>query len=1096
MAEMSECETEPDFVSVRNELVSYLRRELVGPAGGADEVIWEPPNRRYLMGTLFPESGGRESSVRTTGLVDDVQEDGTGDFNRTLNPVTAVEDLEPERTPAASYLPSSLGLTAFTTASSLSVGVTASRYLTVTGSAGQDTGPGSTGSGIDSVESSGTGVGNVGTVRDIGGKKRRWVHQPAEDEVVSVSGAGTFSVLSGAGIIDVKWRPVPAGALVTITLRNSHQTPSGSKPEGLWDKQLFQCGLSIRCSDGEFLEYPSASAVVADEEADELALRFRAHRTFAVGHGCAAMWGVTDDSVDHVWADVLPQYTVPSVAPAGDVDERAVDQRYLAYADDDRDVVRAALLGLVDSYERWSNDLAVAAANLGGRDAAAAGRILGRILSTLGRMRRGVDVLTSGPDDRPFEAFVLANRAMLLQAVHSGAELAGVRRALSEPADLTAPDGSARSWRPFQMGFFLTVVGGLVDDQDEDRETVDLLWFPTGGGKTEAYLLLAAFEMIRRRLVEGAAGAGTAVLSRYTLSLLTTQQFQRAAGMVLACEWLRRQGDRALGERPFSIGLWVGDATTPNKLSKAAELFTDLRHAQETEDVFLLERCPWCGTEIVPRTRSRRDADYGIVADNTKFTFKCPRVDCEFHDVLPVHVVDQDLYQKVPSFVLGTVDKFADLAWEGRGGCFFGNGGEFLPPSLIIQDELHLLTGPLGTTVGLYEHAIGMLCETGGRPSKVIASTATVRRASEQVLGLYGRRMAVFPPPGLDESDSFFARTDLTAAGRTYVGIMAQGHTSDSATVHTSTALLQAPIALGLEGPERDLFWTQVVYHGSLRELGRTVTMAGDDIPARLATMFDTEARRVEVEELTSNIRRSEQPALLERLSKTVGEPGCVDVLASTNMISVGVDVPRLGLMLVNGQPKGTAEYIQATSRVGRRDPGLVVGLFRPTRPRDRSHYEGFRAYHSSLYRFVEPSSVTPYSAPSRARALHAAFVIIMRHKVGLRDGVDAGRIREVDGDARAMIDQLVEVADRVDRRESANVRLELERFLDEWCSAAAAAEASGRRLHFASTVDDDARLLRDFWKGSHGVPTMRSMRNVDRQGEVYVLGTPKRSRK
>ncbi|MBM4638390.1 helicase [Rhodococcus hoagii] len=1081
-------------MSVRDELIDYLRRELVGPSGGDGEVIWDPPNRRYLMGTLFPFQEVRDPSPHPVALVDDVEPDDTGDFNRTLSPVKAVEEADAEPVPAASYLPSALGLTAFTSATQLDIEVTAAQYETLRGAPAHavsptlvDEQPG----GISTEARSGEQDEDAN-----GSKKRRWRRLPVRRQVISVLGTGCHPVLDGRAVLDVRWRSLASGALVTVTLRNAHCVSDGADPGALWDKQLFQCGLSVRACGGEFLEYPSASAVIVDDEADELSVRYSRHKTYAVGHGCSAMWDDRETRVEHVWGDVLPQYTVPAVSPAGDVPAVAVDQTILAQADENREDIRAALNGLVSSYEKWADELSGAVAGLEGRAGAGGARILKRIKVTVDRMRRGVDALTAGEDHRTFHAFVLANRAMQLQAIHGSPSMAGVRRSLSNPADLGEADDVPRRWRPFQIGFFLTVVAGLIDEDDDDRETVDLLWFPTGGGKTEAYLFLAAFEMIRRRLVEGSMGAGTAVLSRYTLSLLTTQQFQRAAGMVLSCEWLRRQEPRRMGDVPFSIGLWVGDSTTPNKLATAAEMFAELRMAQDPEDVFLLERCPWCGTEIVPRARSDRDADYGIESDATSFAFNCPRGDCEFHDWLPIHVVDQELYRNVPSFVLGTVDKFADLAWEGRGGCFFGNGGQFLPPSLIIQDELHLLTGPLGTTVGLYEHAIGMLCERNGRPAKIIASTATVRRANEQVAGLYGRSMAVFPPPGLDERDSFFARIDSAAPGRTYVGIMAQAHTSDSATVHTAAALLQAPIAMGLTGAERDLFWTLVIYHGSLRELGRTVTMAGDDIPARLQSSFGERARAVQVQELTSNVKRSEQPALLDKLSKTWNEPGCVDLLASTNMISVGVDVSRLGLMLVNGQPKGTSEYIQATSRVGRRDPGLVVGLFRPTRPRDRSHYESFRVFHSSLYRLVEPSSVTPYSAPSRIRALHAAFVIVMRHRVGLRDSVDAGRIGDFAAEAHEVIDQFVKTVDRVDSRESSSVRKELEAFLDEWISGASAATSSGCRLHFTSDVDDDTRLLRDFWKGSHGVPTMRSMRNVDRQSEVYVMGTPKRSRK
>ena len=262
---------------------------------------------------------------------------------------------------------------------------------------------------------------------------------------------------------------------------------------------------------------------------------------------------------------------------------------------------------------------------------------------------------------------------------------------------------------------------------------------------------------------------------------------------------LRRNDVAKLGVEPISVGLWVGEGTTPNRYARARESFDDLRDSVETDDRFLLERCPWCGTEIVPRGHSEDDSLYGIEATDTTFRFHCTWPKCPFHERLPVHVVDDDLYEHPPTFLLGTVDKFAQLAWVPEAGRLFGRPAGKRPPSLIVQDELHLLTGPLGTTVGLYESAINLLCESDGRPPKVIASTATIRRANDQIAGLFGRPVDLFPPTGIDADDSFFAQADTTSPGRLYVGLMAQGHTSDTAVVHSGAALLQAPIDLNLK---------------------------------------------------------------------------------------------------------------------------------------------------------------------------------------------------------------------------------------------------------------------------------------------------------
>nr|MDT0664236.1 helicase [Micromonospora sp. DSM 115978] len=345
-------------------------------------------------------------------------------------------------------------------------------------------------------------------------------------------------------------------------------------------------------------------------------------------------------------------------------------------------------------------------------------------------------------------------------------------------------------WRPFQLGFLLLTIEGASTDCD-DRDVVDLIWFPTGGGKTEAYLALAAFSILIRRIRYGDDAAGTTVITRYTLRLLTSDQFRRAATLVCALELLRRDRADDLGSTEISIGLWVGSANSPNTYAEAQTLVKDLRSGQPIEKGFQIEKCPWCGTRLLPDEGSA--GNIGFQAHNNSFQVFCLNRGCPFFDRIPMASVDEQLYDRPPTVLIGTVDKFATAVWNERTGVFFGAGDD-PGPSLIIQDEFHLISGPLGTIVGLYEAAFDVLMERHGARPKIVASTATIRRADEQTLGVFGRDVALFPPAGLDADDSYFVRVDHDKPGRAYVGLMPQGHTPVTGLVHLSAALLQASI--------------------------------------------------------------------------------------------------------------------------------------------------------------------------------------------------------------------------------------------------------------------------------------------------------------
>ncbi|RYX87229.1 hypothetical protein EON73_01785 [bacterium] len=495
-------------------------------------------------------------------------------------------------------------------------------------------------------------------------------------------------------------------------------------------------------------------------------------------------------------------------------------------------------------------------------------------------------------------------------------------------------------YRPFQLAFLLLSLKGIIEPESKDRkEIVDLIWFPTGGGKTEAYLGLSAFTIFLKKLKDK-TDSGTSILMRYTLRLLTAQQFQRAAALICACEAIRDEFEEELGTDRITIGLWVGELT-PNKRTDATKIFKRMSQGQEDENAFVMLKCPWCGSQMGPvkGTRTPQIKGYKVrkVQDHETVIFKCDNDnECKFSQEnfrLPLLVIDEDIYDSPPTLLIGTVDKFAMLPWRPEARALFGfrRNERKTPPELIIQDELHLISGPLGSMVGLYETMIEELCTAGNIKPKIIASSATISRAKEQINSLYGRgiqNVNIFPAQALSAGDSFFAyeekKSDV-APGRLYVGIFASALPSHAtAQVRVVSALLQSVKSVPVDDEKRrDPYWTLLTYFNSIRELGHAATLIRADITEYLNSIYirkkitGTDRRFINVDrELTSRVNSSQITDILEELLKEYPkEKYPIDVCLSTNMISVGVDIPRLGLMTVIGQPKTTSEYIQATSR-------------------------------------------------------------------------------------------------------------------------------------------------------------------------------------
>ena len=1073
-------------MEARKKIVAYLHSELVGPTEGAESEIDGDPVDRYCAGVLYPQGILEADAARdSAGISDDaLSDEESADAQPGHEEVAGDGALNT----ANEQRPSVMGIS-FVLKSEKSVGFTVTAHV------------------ARYLEESSKWFRTESSWTTTFESKLAGTHP----EVVNQDGPlDNADIRLQARIRQVKDKELGKIAVITVTMINSNQADKQGRPNTA--KCCFESSFTVTPTDGtQLTRYVGDRSLSYDDEEQELELRYWNQRHYAIGHGTGASWVESEPGVcQSVAAVIFPEAIVRGLdfVVAG-IPANTLSLQWLA---DDRVPtadLRAGLEALCSKYEEWIE--AQWSQHVPKELITAKERIVTRQDVALRRMRRGVELLCdTGANPNTLRSFRLANEAVLRQMIMSTDAYGGRSRERdSNPApelDPMAKEWAGRQWRPFQLAFILLTISSLAPvtaDDQKDRDLVDLLWFPTGGGKTEAYLGLIAFEAFRRRLVDPVSGGGTVAIKRYTLRLLTTQQFTRASALLCAMELMRRADPAVFGTEAFRIGLWIGGSQSPNKFANAKNEADLLRNAVNPVSKFVTQ-CPYCGTASVPRTRSSRDDDYGFCATGDSFSLFCTKDCCPFskkNGNLPIDIVDESIYQHPPTLVIATIDKFAQLPWNDWSATMFG-GTTHLPPSLIIQDELHLISGPLGTIAGVYEAAIDLLCSRSGVRPKIIAATATIRRAAEQCRALYGRDVNVFPPPGLSSGDSFFSREDLKDPGRMYVGLMPQGVKRQTSMVRTCAALWQAPKALRLQGAELDAYWTLVAYHNSRRELGKTMTAMRDDVVSRIeALVSDRSLRRTHrspvLMELSSQAASSEPggtAAIIDRVKIPVHEDGVVDAVPCTNMISVGVDIPRLSLMLLYGQPKTAAEYIQASSRIGRsptRPPGLAVVLLSPNKPRDRSHYEMFCGFHDSLYRFVEPSSVTPYSPPALLRALPGMLVACVRLIVGLLDNASAYRFNVTEERCHDTITKLKERMRAAAGVDADSAIDELDRVLSTWKglirSRPSLAYQKNRAQPHALLVKYDATqgLI-----GRNGeLVALDSMRNVD--GETAVLVRP-----
>ena len=1192
-------------MSVRTELLLSLRQEVLGPRESCYEVLQtqQDPRNEFISGVLIPRDASDEDAKEIEGeaetLGTGIDEYGDDDSDEEAPVAAAAPVLDPKSQPR------SLGISFFVCAKDglkprIEICATWARYR---------------------------------DERDPQGKQvfRRVPNCYLTPEAISVTENLSFPEIDGVRISLRSVRRSENTYKVSIYLVNETSLVDPLEESGKRRFQtsdmIFQPQIRVVCGKNTELlpldsfqpsdEKPEPGSL--EEEDESLALIYQDYQAYARGHLCAAVWKridperpcqgenplkwidgevVESQSGKQQWqkfilpdcrTEYVPCYPVqsPDIDWQSNLTEQTPVLSTARLAETwDSAAMREALQPLVDGYGAWINQQQANVSELDSRYHRAANRHLAICLQARQRMQEAIDLITQ--DEEVRLAFCFANKAIDLQASwkRRGQDLQDFR------------------WRPFQLAFVLMNIPAIANPLHPDRRTCDLLAFATGGGKTEAYLGLAAFTMGLRRLRSekdthgDRTGHGVSVISRYTLRLLTIQQFRRALGLIVACEVLRVENfakGRPVGWRPkdcrlrenniwgttrFSAGLWVGGNVTPNALKDkfvppntpipGAIAALEGKRGVEGEPAQILN-CPCCGailavpkdglganaeghtihlvmkgsvnpevlySQVIPLDEmlsapnfyaSKNSTADDYITLSMTFTLKegsrvlagklddwwknkvkpylnaklvsfrisragyfsksyigkqgkenienfeiyCPNPKCElntdnkWNEKVPIKfnnqcmgslldtpnnfaweepieafkqssyslripisafTVDDQIYSRIPCLLVATVDKFARLAFEPRAGALFGNinhyhsrtgyyrdnAGTDSPspqthikrvnplsqPDLILQDELHLIEGPLGSMVGLYETAVETLCEQTAQGKiispKYIASTATVRQSQSQVRCLFDRDVFQFPPLSLSAADSFFARipanihsvdTDVNGqhpSGRLYVAVCAPGKGAQTPIVRLYSSMLQSIWELKQEGysdSDCDPFWTLVGYFNAIRELAGALTLYRQDIPERLR--YIAEAREVSARvpgeeiELSSRKDSTELPGLLTSLSQEL--PEAKDIVLSTSMFGTGVDIDRLGLMIVNGQPKTTSSYIQATGRVGRSQGGLVITFFRASRPRDLDHYEFFTGYHRAIYRYVEPITVTPFAARARERGMGAVAVALLR---------------------------------------------------------------------------------------------------------------------
>jgi hypothetical protein len=876
-----------------------------------------------------------------------------------------------------------------------------------------------------------------------------------------------------------------------ITIAISNHTEAQQKIILQNEKSLFQCHLELSLLDGFQPLYDPIENTNYDNETLINNILYRDVNNYAYGHGCSVNVLEINNKIQSIHSEFIPSQQVCQMMPGNIQTDIILKNKY--WASIDRQEGCNQLKKFVLEYLDWFTNIRKQSLAVADNDVH--NLIMEKIEECIKRLNSGIETLLN--NDKAWEAFILMHEAMLLQ-----------RKNTKKIND------DEIAWYPFQIAYIIQIIPDIVDKNSEYRNVVDLLWFPTGGGKTEAYLGVSAFCIFYRRLSENIGINGVTVIMRYTLRLLTIQQFERSMALICACEYLRKKYKGRIPGDEISIGLWIGKGMTPNKLNGEGGASEVLFRLFENPNAKIIEGnpiqvtvCPWCGSKIGLEGYPKVDRKQELKS----LTIHCPNEICEFHEKLPIYLVDEEIYLKKPTLILSTIDKFARITWEPNSDSLFGIGD--LPPGLIIQDELHLISGPLGSLAGIYEIAVDELCKKNaicGSSPKIIASTATAKNAPIQIKNLYNKRTFQFPPNGITINDSFFAKTANTSErpARTYLGLCEPGGSMADLIIRVYAVFFYMRELFKRQNKDTqiiDQFFTVIGYFNTIKNLGASTSIIQDRVDAYMKSLyaikFREETSRYNMtyksinfdkhDELTSRKSSKEIKDILSRLDVTYSNKDCYSYVLASNMLSVGIDINRLGLMTIYNQPKTNSEYIQATSRVGRKYPGLVTVLFNNMRTRDKSYYEQFNYYHKVFYKYVESTSVTPFSSRAIEKALHCVFIALIRLRVNaLRDNNSARDFHKLFEKNKEIILSLKQ--DIVNRVKSINPFAQhkaneyLDNIIEAWDDIS---------MHYSDTLvyyDYHKRnislLDSERFENSVQFPAiLNSVRNVENESNIYI---------
>lgn len=1089
------------YAEVRKQIIDALKIDLIGPET-EDEVLEESPAYAYLIGILYPrEAETLEQDINITEQkYSDIESDD-------LEGSTTMDEDEDEQViPTKFKKQSSIGVSFYIKDEPTNLKVSCKWAI------------------YDKFQEE--------YMDKEGKKKKRYKYkrsQQNEDVILELNKD------KNSDDIPLKIDQTIKLHYSTIKLNNNYSLISiymyndKSKSNCELNDIIFQCEFSVEETNGREIfipEHKCRERLAQDE------FYYEQRPIFARGRGCAAEWNNENIyKANKIATTFIPEYEILGVSADLECFEKGIFSTAHLINPSKKEEINNRLMTLHDEYKKWIKELGTFPNMEDEAFKESVGqKVIEDCQKALNRIKEGIDLINKNENVR--DAFCFMNRVMFLQnAIKNYSKKHGnnIECSFNDFSDPRNPANNF-AWRPFQLAFILMNLQSIIDPNSNDRQIVDLLYFPTGGGKTEAYLGLIAFTIAFRRLKKAVGNfncdGGVSVILRYTLRLLTTQQRDRLTKMIVAAEMerhneeLKNPKNPKYGKESFSIGFWVGGGVTPNKFEEIEEDVSG--NGKKSLLYKQLLTCPFCGKEL-------EEKDYCIDTGNKTIEIYCHDKDCMFYKYrdnrlpIPVYLVDEEIYAKCPTIILSTVDKFARLPWDVNVNNLFGrvcakseNGyiaigkkvdkkaesiNPFLPPELIIQDELHLITGPLGTIYGAYETMVEELCtyKLDGNlvKPKYIVSTATIKNANEQTKCLYGRKeLSKFPSNGFDIRDSFFIKElNLNENPfRKYVGISAFGQSMKTTALRVYAVLLQKTFELSNNDEYKDLidpYYTLIGYFNSVRELGGTVRLLQDDIPKRINRIKKryncAKTRYIKYTEITSRIKAERISKLLQQLELPYTDRDCLDTAIATNMIAVGMDVDRLGLMTVTGQPKQNSEYIQATSRIGRKYPGLVVTIYNPYRPRDLSHYENFIGYHSQIYRFVEGTTATPFSARARDRVLAALVISAIRLLFpAFSENDGASKINDLTKDQLKKVEDIIiqrlMIVNPIAQRETID---EIEKFIDQWKIRA---RTEKELRYFILDTEKYGRLMQYYGEPAkiNEQPVLNSMREVEASASMY----------